>query len=85
MAKQPILCFILIYNRADRELIVREFGEDQDAATIAYSTYEDLYRDEDREVLLVGADSLETIRATHSQYFFSTPEHLLNDFLASLS
>jgi hypothetical protein len=85
MPNQSILYFILIYNRADRELIIREFGDDQDAATTAYSTFEDFYRDEDREVLLVGADSLDTIRATHSQYFFSTPEHLLDDFLSSLS
>ena len=48
----------------------RDLGTDADAAARIYSECEAEYRDrEGFEFVLVGADSIETIRKTHSHYF----------------
>ena len=63
--------YFLILFRADLESIegLKVFL-DSDEASRAYSEMEDRYRDDGRyEVVLVGADSEETIRQTHSRYF----------------
>ncbi|MDQ3671487.1 MAG: hypothetical protein M3364_03485 [Actinomycetota bacterium] len=70
----PIRYFLIIYDRREGELVEdppREFG-DQDVAFDAYGEAERLYGgDRNVEVVLVGADSLETVRQTHSNYFGS--------------
>jgi hypothetical protein len=66
-----LLHFLLIYDHNQHKLIdIQRFGEEGDRATEAYSECEEKYRDrEDIEIVLVGADSLETIQRTHSHYF----------------
>ena len=61
-----------------------EFGADHAAAERAYPLVEDEHRGKPAEVLLVGADSLDTVKKTHSQYFFTTTEELVDQFLAQL-
>jgi hypothetical protein len=66
--------FLLIYNLRQRHLEhLEEFGTDTRAATHAYAELEREYRKRDDhadfEIVLVGADSLETVRGTHSRYF----------------
>jgi hypothetical protein len=62
--------FLLIYNRAHRHLqTVQEFG-DRDEAGRAYVAAERAAQgDGGLEIVLIGADSLDTIRRTHGQYF----------------
>lgn len=78
----PELYFILIYNMASRQLEIHEFGQDHAAASDAYSTLELEHRhDHAMEVVLVGADSIETIHKTHSHYFADQADDLFRQFL----
>ena len=66
--------FLIIYSLRDSELIrLDEFDSDVESATDAYARVEKEYRERpdhgDFEIVLIGADSLETIRGTHSRYF----------------
>ena len=74
--------FLLVYNRRRGKLLgpPQEF-EDEVAATEAYAQGEREYRhDSNIEVVLIGADSLETVKQTHSNYFRSA----LSDYLAGV-
>ncbi|EQD32094.1 hypothetical protein B1A_19616, partial [mine drainage metagenome] len=49
---------------------VVEFGDDSEAAVLAYAAKErELQGDTALEVVLIGSDSLETVRRTHANYF----------------
>jgi vacuolar-type H+-ATPase subunit F/Vma7 len=61
--------FLLVYNRHDQHLEYEEF-DDAAAAGVAYERLEKKYRDRrEIEVVLIGADSIETVKRTHSNYF----------------
>ena len=64
--------FLIVYDRARGDLIVdapRDF-DDEEIALEAYAGAESEHRnDRNVEVVLVGADSLDTVRQTHSNYF----------------
>lgn len=80
--------FILVYDMATRHVDVRdEFGSDIDAANRAYVALEDEFSAKGTyEVVLVGADSLDTIKRTHSPYFSTgTPREIVDDFIASIA
>lgn len=66
-----IVYFVLVFDHTSERLIeVREFGVDADAAIEAYAQLEDAHRDNARvEVVLIGSDSIDTVRHTHSNYF----------------
>lgn len=66
--------FLLVYDHNAGRLIKQEdFGEDGAAATRAYSAAEDEAREKRHlEIVLVGADSIETIWETHASYFDGT-------------
>ncbi len=63
--------FLLVFDHAAGKLIeIEEFGTDSARAMEAYASRErDLSRDTRLEVVLIGSDSLETIRTTHANYF----------------
>lgn len=68
--------FLLIYDHKAQTLRdKREFGvgeAEADAATAAYQAAEREYRtDPDIEIVLIGADSLDTVRRTHGHYLSS--------------
>lgn len=86
MKTGPTQYFILVYDLTQRHVDVHEFGGDRAAATMAYSSMEDQYAAAGHyEVVLVGADSIETIRRTHSPYFSTgSAEQVVRDFLASI-
>ena len=67
--------FLLIYDRHRDELMSHEsFGADVDAATTAYRAAEIEYHDRpEMDIVLVGSDSLETVKVTHSTYFRAGP------------
>ncbi len=66
--------FLILYSLKNGQLVhIEEFGHDVRRATAAYTRLEGEYRDrpdhEDFEIVLVGADSLDTVHHTHSRYF----------------
>jgi hypothetical protein len=78
----PELYFLLVYEIPTRELEIHEFERDFEAASEAYTRLELQHRDSrDIEVVLVGADSIETIHRTHSHYFAEQADDLFNRFL----
>ena len=61
------------------------FGADADAATTAYRAAEIEYHDRPEvDIVLVGSDSLETVKVTHSTYF-SGAARLLDSLQSLLS
>jgi hypothetical protein len=62
--------FLLVYDLRQQRLVdVRKFT-DATEATDAYGRAElEHLGDKDCEIVLVGADSLDTIRKTHGHYF----------------
>jgi len=70
--------FLLVYDVSTAGVQVEEYGSDGAAAAAEYSLREHKYRDRPEiEVVLVGADSLETVKKTHSHYFSVPTESLL--------
>ena len=72
--------FLLIYDRRRDELMFHEpFGAAADAATTAYRAAEIEYHDRPEvDIVLVGSDSLETVKVTHSTYFSGAAARLLD-------
>ena len=79
--------FLLIYDRHRDELMSHEpFGADADAATTAYRAAEIEYHDRPEvDIVLVGSDSLETVKVTHSTYFSAAAARLLDSLQSLLS
>lgn len=70
MTADEIKHFLVIYDRRVSRTKVREFGTDYDAAQRAYEAAErDAWSRADVEVVLLSADSLATIKRTHSSWF----------------
>jgi len=63
--------FLLVFDHSKNELILeRDFGTDIDSATDEYARQEQAYRDSNViDIVLVGSDSIETVKVTHSTYF----------------
>lgn len=63
--------FLLVFDHATNELIdQREFGTDVHAATKAYGEMERQFKDSHAiDIVLVGSDSIETVKVTHPNYF----------------
>jgi len=66
--------FLLVFDHEqDRLIETDEFGEDADAAVAAYAAKEAEFGDRKLiETVLVGSDSLATVRLTHANYFDGT-------------
>jgi hypothetical protein len=77
----PLEHFLIIFDTDAQELRdAVQLGADGDAAVNAYAEYEQKYRNERGiEIVLIGADSIDTIRRTHSQYFDA-----VDDFFAQV-
>ena len=66
-----LIHFLLVYDRV-RGVLAMEPAEYEDASTAAeaYEQAEWEYRlNSDIEIVLIGADSIETVRQTHRNYF----------------
>lgn len=71
MDSDKLVHFLIIYNHGLRKLEqeIEEFS-DPAAATHAYEQSEaDYSRSDDVEVVLLGSDSIETVKRTHPNYF----------------
>lgn len=78
----PERYFLITYDLRAHEVKVENFEADFDAAAAMYSMLEERFSEDDRiEVVLVGADSIETIHKTHSHYFAKSAGDLLDQFL----
>lgn len=70
MSPADIKHFLIVYDIPSAHADVRRYGTDYDAALAAYEQAEQDARDRsDVEVVLLSADSLATIKRTHSSYF----------------
>ncbi len=62
--------FLVTYDINAGEAHVQSFGTDYDAAMEAYSEAEDDARNRtDLDIVLLSADSIDTVKRTHSSYF----------------
>ncbi|HTO00093.1 MAG TPA: hypothetical protein VL068_05400 [Microthrixaceae bacterium] len=68
---ERIQYFLLVFDHTAGHLIeTEEYGEDSDKAVEAYAATEATFGSRtDIEVVLVGSDSLETVKRTHPNYF----------------
>ncbi|HEV3072759.1 MAG TPA: hypothetical protein VGY76_15175 [Solirubrobacteraceae bacterium] len=70
MSPADIKHFLVVYDIPSAHADVRPYGTDYDAALAAYEQAEqDARTRSDVEVVLLSADSLATIKRTHSSYF----------------
>lgn len=70
----PIVHFLLVYDRKQGQLVHQQPFSDPKEAVGAYEDMEETYRDADNvEIVLVGADSIETVMLTHGNYFDAQP------------
>jgi hypothetical protein len=78
MTDPTITHFLIVYDVESGVPVVEEFGNDDEAAARAYEEREREHRfDPGVEVVLLGADSLDTIKQTHSSYFTRSGERRL--------
>lgn len=62
--------FLLVYDRSQQRLIFERSYTDSANALREYEEMEERHRhDTNKEIVLVGADSIETVRLTHGNYF----------------
>lgn len=76
--------FLLVYSYGKQELIEQREFTDSKKATDAYAETERRYRRESAnfEIVLIGADSLDTIMKTHGHYFRTSSDSLFSEFLS---
>ena len=83
MAKRKTIDFLIAFDHDTRKQISLEEFHNTARALRAYSEREEQYRDNPRvEVVLLGAESIEAIKVTHSNYFEDTAD-ALDNLLAS--
>lgn len=83
-AKSGLIHVLLAYDHDQRKLVHQEEFANSKDATSAYLAMEKKYRNRKRlEIVLIGSDSIETIKVTHSNYFgYGVLTHpLFEDFL----
>lgn len=67
--------YLLVYDHEAERLVSSQEFKDAGAATVAYSKAEQLHAYSNKlEIVLVGSDSIETIKRTHGHYFAARPE-----------
>jgi hypothetical protein len=68
---EPIQHFLIIFDHAAGRLVdVEEFGSNSAKAVAAYSAKEKELQGRDMiEIVLIGSDSLDTVKLTHANYF----------------
>ncbi len=81
-----VLHYLLVHDHDEGVLVdIQEFGSDSDGAVAAYAKRERHYQDDDAiEVVLIGSDSLETVRITHANYFDGSALIGTSPYLAGL-
>ncbi len=81
----PLIHFLLIYNIELGRLVETCEFSDAAAAVARYAELERRYAGQGNfEIVLVGADSIETIRRTHGQYFADQANAEASPYLAGV-
>jgi hypothetical protein len=71
----PLVHFLLVYDRKLQKLVFEHPYRDPAEALQAYEEMEEQHRDERHmEIVLVGADSIETVQLTHGNYWAADPD-----------
>jgi hypothetical protein len=72
-----LIHFLLVYSYGEERLLAKDEFTNAADASAAYRKAEEDYRgrSDEFEIVLVGADSLDTIRKTHGHYFLAPAEH----------
>jgi hypothetical protein len=66
----PLIHYLLMYDHRQQKLLQAEPYDDATTAAEAYARLEREHReDTGLEIVLISADSLDTIRLTHGNYF----------------
>lgn len=76
--------YLLVYSYSEQKLIGCQEYTDTKKATQAYAEKEQEYvgHSDPFEIVLVGADSLETVMKTHGHYFGDASDSLFDEFLS---
>lgn len=84
MAMDDAVYFLLVYSFDEGHLVHQAELSDRDAAITAYDAMERQYRSclDRYEVVLIGADSIETVMKTHGHYFHRSDDSMFSEFLA---
>ncbi|MDW5612502.1 hypothetical protein [Mycolicibacterium sp. D5.8-2] len=84
MPKDDAVYFLLVYSFDAGSLVEQLECSDREAAIEAYDAMERKYRGTlDRyEVVLIGADSIETVMKTHGHYFRTSLDSMFSEFLS---
>ncbi|MGP0108113.1 MAG: hypothetical protein ACLPR9_04490 [Acidimicrobiales bacterium] len=71
MTVEPIQHFLLVFDHGPGRLVDEiHFGSDGERAVEAYAAKEKEFRDRELvDIVLIGSDSIETVRLTHANYF----------------
>jgi len=81
----PLIHYLLIYDIDLGHLVDTEEFTDAAKAVARYAELERIYAGQERfEVVLVGADSIETIKRTHGQYFDGAADPQASPYLAGV-
>ncbi|WP_295652527.1 hypothetical protein [uncultured Dietzia sp.] len=84
---ESLVHFLLVYSFDERRLIRQDEFTETKAAVAAYEDMEARYRNTNNvdrfEIVLVGADSIDTVMRTHGHYFQDADEAMFADLLAS--
>ena len=81
----PLIHYLLIYNIDLGRLVETKEFKDAAAAAAEYAALERAYAGQGSfEIVLVGADSIETIKRTHGQYFADVAGAVASPFLAGV-
>jgi hypothetical protein len=71
----PLVHFLLAYDRSVQKLVFEQAYSDPSEALKAYEELEEKHRDDRQmEIVLVGADSIETVMLTHGNYWAVDPD-----------
>jgi hypothetical protein len=80
-----LIHFLLVYDLAQQKLVHNAEFHDAGEASKEYARLEGEHRgDRDLEIVLVGADSLETIKTTHGHYFDGAAPASASPFLTGV-
>ena len=68
--RDPVHHYLLIYNRRAGEIIRhRSFGSTDTALAARFEAEREFRNDPDVEIVVLGADSWDALKLTHSRYF----------------
>lgn len=83
MSNVKIQHFILVFDRHEGRLVEQlNFGTKAKEAVEKYEELEGLYRHEPyMDIVLVGSDSIETVKITHANYFDGSARDTYADIL----